>query len=609
LPSLSELLGVNAATAHPNSRVAKALASAGVSKTPELIRVVNLPRRKFDANQYLDASVLYAKKACGRTGCVYCRTGDPTLRLLQSAMIIEAAQCSGGFFNVGVGEGKTLASFLIHDACEARKTVLLVPAQLKKKTLDIDLPELNLHFRLPSTYDGKKVKSYSNNGVYVVAYEELSDTNSTDLLDKIRPDLIVADEAHRLRNPQAARTKRFLRYVRRNPCKFVAMTGSPMGKLLTDFAHLIELALGKNSPLPNNYPDLVQWSDCIDKDRTGIGALALLCEDDEDVRAGFQRRFRETPGVISTTESSAGMPIELRLFRVTPPAAVGEALDKLTSEWAWDGEEYDGQLDIVRMERELTQGFFYRLIWPSGIHGGNPQERDWLLKRRAWDRCLHKRLSHSNRVGQDSPALLEAMAERGEWTTQEWIDWLGVRDLPEPEKETIEISRWLVDICINWQISSQEPGIIWVDSPVVGQWLAQAGIPFYGEGEDDAVNALAANCLRAKISGQVGTVPTIALSMRAHGTGKNLQAWSRNLVLYPPASNDVWEQMIGRTHRPGQLDDVVTFDVVLGSESAARAMENALSDAKRISETLTQPQRLTICQECEPDDRLLPVKY
>jgi hypothetical protein len=569
------------------------------------MRVVNLPRRKFDPNLYPDASALYAKEACGRVGCVYCRVGKPALRPLQSAMIIEAAQCSGGFFNVGVGEGKTLASFLIHDACEARKTVLLVPAQLKKKTLDLDLPELNLHFKLPSTYDGKKVKSYTNNGVYVVAYEELSDTASTDLLDKICPDLIVADEAHRLRNPQAARTKRFLRFTRRHPCKFVAMTGSPMGKLITDFAHLIELALGKNSPLPNNYPDLVQWSDCIDKERTQIGAIALMCDDDEDARAGFQRRFRETPGVISTTESSAGMPIELRRFRVSPPADVLNALEKLTREWAWDGEEFDGQLEIVRMERELTQGFFYRLIWPSGKAGGDEKEREWLFKRNAWRRCIRKRLSHSNRSGQDSPALLEAMAERGEWITQEWIDWLAVRCRPEPDKEAIEISRWLVDASRNWQISSQEPGIIWVDSPVVGQWLAKDGIPFYGEGEDEAVNALAANCLRTKISGLLNRqIPTIALSIRAHGTGKNLQAWSRNLVLYPPASNDAWEQMIGRTHRPGQLDDVVTFDVLIGSDSAARAMENAISDAKRVSETLTQPQRLTLCTECEPDGRL-----
>jgi len=603
MPTLSERLGANITTVHHSSRVAKALANAGVAKTPELMRVVNLPRRKFDASTYPDASVLYSKNACQRKGCPYCLNGFPALRPIQNAMVIEAAQCSGGFFNVGVGQGKTLASFLIHDAIEASKTVLLVPAQLKTKTLNIDLPELKLHFKLPAIYEAHEYKGQS--GVFVIAYEELSDSKATDLLDKIKPDCIVADEAHKLRNSGAARTKRFLRFTRHNPCKFVAMTGSAMSKSILDFAHLIELALGKNSPLPIDYPSKAQWSDCIDKENTGIGALALMCEDHETAREGFQRRFRETPGVICTVESAAGMPIELRLFKVSPPADVIAALEALVREWAWDGEEYDQALEILRVERQLAQGFFYRAVWPGGI-----KDREWLEKRNAWKRAIRSRLSHTNRSGQDSPALLEALAESGQWCPPEWTDWLGVRDRPEPGREAIEISRWLVDIVDNWICHSQEPGIIWVDSPVVGEWLQQTSrIPFFGEGQDDEVNAIADKWLKAKQAGSTIGMPTIALSMRAHGTGKNLQAWSRNLILYPPASNDAWEQMIGRTHRPGQLDDQVTVDVVLASDSAESAMESALQYAKSVEETTGQPQKLNLATKYDPDDRLCMITF
>lgn len=602
MPTLSERLGINISNVHHSSRVAKALAAEGVSKTPELIRVVNLPRRKFDVNSYPDASILYAKSACSRVGCQYCKSGSPSLRPIQSAMIIEAAQNSGGFFNVGVGQGKTLASFLIHDAIEAFRTVLLVPAQLKTKTLEIDLPELQQHFKLPPIYRADEYQGQG--GVFVIGYEELSETKASDLLDKIRPDCIVADEAHKLRNAGAARTKRFLRFTRKNPCKFVAMTGSAMSKSILDFAHLIELALGKNSPLPIDYPSKAQWSDCIDKGNTAIGALALLCDDHESAREGFQRRFRETPGVIATIESAAQQPIELRLFRISPPAPVLSALQALDKDWAYDGEEYSLTLEVLRVERELVQGFFYRPVWPNGI-----KDQEWLLKRNAWQKAIRTRLKHTNRTGQDSPALLEALAEEGLWTPPEWVDWLGVRDRPEPERETVEISRWLVDQCFAWKSNSDQPGIIWVDSPVVGEWLEQAGITFYGEGEDDAVNEVADYWLKQKQAGSTQGQPTIALSMRSHGTGKNLQAWSRNLVLYPPASSEAWEQMIGRTHRPGQMDEVVSFDVILATKSAESAMESALEYSKANEEKLGTPHKLNTVIMCPEDWRFEEIPF
>lgn len=591
MPSLSEILGVNSTTAHPNSRVAEALKRAGVPRTAELLRVINLPRRVFDAASYPDSSILYAKPACEVRECRYCLAGGPKLRPIQNALIIEASQNAGAFAAIGVGGGKTLPSFLLHDAMEARVTVLLVPPSLRDKTLNVDLPQLQKHFKLPAVYraeDWEKDKP----GVYVLGYSEISQKDNSDLLEKIRPDLVVADEVQNLKHKTSARTRRFLRYMRKNPCKFVAMTGSPISKSILDMAHLLELALGKGSPVPVDYPTLSSMADAIDREgqegATGIGALALMMNDGESAREAFQKRFWQTPGVIVTDEASCDLPIEIREIPVAPPDEVTKALADLETKWAWDGEEYDKTLDIARLQRQLTQGYFYRAIWPNDL-----PDREYIEKKNAWKRAVRERLTHSNRAGQDSPALLEALAEAGSWTPPEWIDWLGVRDRPEPGRVPIEVSRYLVGLTWGWLNKLGEPGIIWVSSPVVGAWLQESGIPYYGEGQDAELNKLADECLQG-----IQKPHPIACSVQAHGTGKNLQAWSHNLVLYPQSQGALWEQVIGRTHRPGQLADKVTVDVILASVSACGAMQTAWDDAARIEETIGQKQRLQLALRC-----------
>jgi hypothetical protein len=602
--ALSDILGKNITTAHPNSRVALALSRQGVPLTSELTRIVNLPRRKFNLSAYPDASVLYAKSACTRKGCQYCASGSPTLRPIQSAMIIEAAQNNGAFLAVGVGQGKTLASFLMHEALNAQVTVLLVPPALRDKTLAIDLPELALHFKLPNVYRAEDFKK-GQPGVYVLGYSEISATDASDLLTKIQPDLIVADEVQNLRIPKSARTRRFLRFMRKNPCKFVAMTGTPVARSIMDFAHLIEFCLGKNSPLPVDWPSLSAWADAIDNEgkegAMGIGALSMLLEDGESARSGFQRRFKDTHGVIVTEESSIDIPVEIREFMLAPDATCMASLQKLESDWAWDGVEYTGALDISRLQRQITCGYYYKEVWPNGI-----RDTEYLEKRNAWSRAIRQRLSHQNRVNQDSPALLEALAEAGSWTPVEWVDWLGVRDRPAPGRESVEISHWLIEHAMAWIAfmgQQNTPGIIWCSSPVIGRWLESRGVKYYGQGDDETLNADADQALR-KLQSNGEKPRTVACSVQAHGTGKNLQAWSSNLVLYPMSLGAIWEQTIGRTHRPGQIADKVTVDIILASTGAIRAWAQAIEDAALIEETTSLPQKLKAAEWKESDDRL-----
>ena len=87
--------------------------------------------------------------------------------------------------------------------------------------------------------------------------------------------------------------------------------------------------------------------------------------------------------------------------------------------------------------------------------------------------------------------------------------------------------------------TARGPSIVWVPSPHLGEALAaRNGLPWYGPDNDP--------------SG--ATAPTIMASARAHGVGKNLQHYARNLVLSPPSSAAVWEQLLGRTPRPGRWE-------------------------------------------------------
>jgi hypothetical protein len=60
----------------------------------------------------------------------------------------------------------------------------------------------------------------------------------------------------------------------------------------------------------------------------------------------------------------------------------------------------------------------------------------------------------------------------------------------------------------------------------------------------------------------------------------------------PPASGKTWEQLLGRTHRPGQMADEVEVTVRLGHYTARDQLRQATADAKFITATTGQFQRL-----------------
>lgn len=566
---------------------------SGVQRTAELSRILSLPRRKLDIEAALlegapipDLTPLYLKlggPCAEHPRCPICFSGAPRLWPAQSAALLEAERGWGLFGPMGVGSGKTLTTLLLPDVFGSEKTVLLVPAALRNQLLTRDMAAYGRHFHLPL------------DRIKVVAYTELSDVKTADVLEKIMPDLIIADEAHAIARISAARTKRFVRFMKANPgTRFCALSGTVTKRSLRDYAALAELALRAGSPVPGNWSDLNDWADALDPipNPIPIGALKAFAQGDprlelgadgarEAAREGYRQRLVETAGVVATSQSWEGASLIVEAVAPEIPRIVDDVLELLKSTWEIGGEEIDSPMRMVEIARQVAVGFYYRWVWPEG-----EPDVEWLTARAAWHRQVRQVLQHS-RAGMDSPLLVSRAAAKGllgQEAADAWAVWkpLSKRYNPTPPVEAVWISKFAVEAACKLAVQ-MEPAIMWYSRQAVGDVLEEFGVPVYGAGRDAG-------------EADPAREPVIACSIASQGTGKNLQRYPNNLVIEPPASGATWEQLIGRTHRPGQLADEVLFKVFAHTGELMGALYRAVSDAQYVQSTQGQRQKILCVQ-------------
>lgn len=526
----------------------------GVRMTPELARIQALPRRKpeWKENPYAFTTT---HPLC--RGCLLCSSGQPRLFPAQAAALKEAAELRGLISMQGVGCGKTLVALLLPTVLDAKKTVILVDPALKPQMIERDIPYYSKHFDIRCSR------------IEIVAYSELSSASKADVLERLAPDLVVADECHRLKSINSARTKRFVRYMQEHPeCAFVGLSGTLISRSILDYAHFFELALRKKSPLPNRYGDLHEWAAAIDDNPQSFpiapGKLLSFCEEGEDLKSGFRRRIIETPGVITTPEQPLGTSLVL-LARTPSDDAIDAALAKLSKLWVWDGEEIEDVIAFNRIARQLSLGFYYRWVWPN-----DKPDLEWLEARANWHRAVRKFLRNRSKPGMDSPLLLARAAESGVWKSSAWGPWSRVSIRRPPPVEAVWLSDRLIEDALEW--CAKERGIVFYEHQAFGERLAERGsLPLFGGGEQASQDILKAS---------PDKMPVIVCSQHAHGTGKNLQQYSNLLVTSPPSGAVAWEQIVGRVHRPGQLADTVYVSTYLHTEVFRKALEGAFNNAR-----------------------------
>lgn len=571
----------------------------------DLERIYALPRRAATDEGTARAASLVdlmterlARPRKGRCDCASMgRKCITRLKTKQAESLFEAPIAGGLLGPIGVGHGKTgldILMPLVMPGCQL--AVLLVPPQLRTQLMG-DYLAWREHFHVPSIRIGDMGGHIVPGApsLHVIPYTIFSRPESTDLLERLNPDLIIADEVHKLRHKDTARTGRLLRYFAAHPdTRFCGWSGTILAKSIKDKAHLAALALRYGSPLPLNPGTVDEWANAIDPSDWPAppGALKIFIQGTESLHSAVHRRIVETRGVVATRESAIGASIILRDRKppIIPPEIVRRLRELRTTWLRPDGEELVDGLEVNRCAKELASGFFYRWRFPRGE---DPRLiEDWYRKRKAWRRELREKLK--DRVPHlDSPGLCENAAIRAYapapykgdlplWHALNWPAWAEISESVKPEPETIWIDEYLARDAVAW--AKENRGIIWYEHSAFGKKVSElGGLPLHGGGP----------LAESRILAETGK-RSIVVSIKSHGTGRDglQRLFDTQLIANPPAGGDAWEQLLGRLHREGFEGNEVTTDVYRHTQEYADAIDRALQQARFVEGVMGSHQKL-----------------
>lgn len=543
----------------------------------------------------------------GRSYCI--RRARP----IQGWAMHEISRVRGACDPVSTGDGKTWIDIMAAMALpDVKQVVLLIPPGLKGQ-LKEEYLALNEHFRVPSivfsdwgmTHPGRPV-------VHVVSYSILQRPEATDLLRQYAPDAIVADEAHRLRNPSTATTRRFLDYYVKYPdTAFCGWSGTLAARSLKDFAHLMWLALRKGSPLPEDFAVLEEWAMSVDPSDYPMPAGKLGEAFGEPVRLGLRQRIMETVGVVSSAGASISTPLHI-IERKPPetPAIVEAALRFLRRhKKRWDGEDLLEDTEQITCAQQLSCGFYYYWRFPRLATGEETEELilEWFARRQAWNAEVRDRLT-SARVHLDSPKLCREAARRawglpghGEpiteyardgkalpnWRAASYPAWLEIEKQVHPVPDAEWLDDWLARDAAAWALEHR--GVVWYAHDAFGRRVAElAGIPLH-EGGPDAEERIMREIREHKGS------RSIVASIKAHGTGRDglQRVFHKQLIANPLSSGQQIEQLLGRLSRTGQNAPAVYAWSYAHTPEFVTQWENAMARGTFINDILHKGQRIT----------------
>lgn len=477
--------------------------------------------------------------------------------------------CYGGVAAWGVGHGKFLMSTLAFTARSGtQRPMLIVPAKLKHQT-GVEMLKQRPTWKIRTD-------------IRVMSWEKLSRQSGLDELTQYCPDGISADEVHALKDPKSARSRKLMRYFKhiRNVSGrdlwFLGLSGTVLNRSVKELGHVAELALLDKTPLPRTYTEVEGWSRALDEKiqdfyRADPGALLDFGDgplDDPDdsrtaeARRAVRKRMVSTPGFSATSAGSLGVSLNVFEWDYEVSPEVETHYQNLQEDWVTPGgEEIDSALNLWRHSREIMCGFYG--VWDP------PPPEQWLVARGAWNRFVRESLARSANPrstgpAMDSPLDVSNAIDRGALPdpTGSLTAWRAVRHSYTVNPKPMWFDTGIVDAAAQW--ATKNKGIVWCEFKALGAEFEKLGLPYYGAADD-------------RISDAKGPC---AASRQAHYEGKNLQQWSKNLILSPPTSGKIWEQLLGRTHRPGQTADDVEVHVFLGCGQLYDGFTQARADCR-----------------------------
>lgn len=557
LDSLMTRVGIDPASAdRGRNHLAQSLRRDGVRDSADLDRILALPRRAETPDDFVTAMSIALRLR------EYDDEGDLNeLRPKQAEFLRELWTTRGAFAPMRVGSGKTLCTLLAPVVMGAQRPVLVLPAQRREETrAEFAIYRRNWRVTLPT----------------LVSYEKIRHPDSAYVIQDLDPDLLLLDEADKAKSWDASTTRRLGRAIAERPHMPVAtLSGTLITGHLLEYWHLLIWALKARAPAPLVRAEAERWAAALDSDvpshqRMGTGAL-------DRIPGGFAEWMRGSAGVVCTPGSDCDAEIHMSAWAPELPADLAKIIDQTEQ----SGMRPDGVLldewALPECLCQLALGFFY--TWDP------LPPKWWMVPRAAWH-AYARAVLDEHIPAFDSESLITSALDRWAATGRteglppaaaEGLElrraWLAVKDRFEPNSVPV----WYTDAVLRDIVATSEPGtLIWTKYRAVGEALERMGIPYYPGGTRPT-----------EADGR-----TIALSIKAHGVGKNLQAWHHNLVTTPPAKDVIWEQLIGRTHRARQEAPIVTVRVAQAIPYHERVLERAIEAARRTQKDSGFSQKL-----------------
>lgn len=579
---------------------------------------------------------------------------------VQAWTLKEAVEVGGIIAFSGVGSGKTVSNILMPMAFpelhaqngQAPRTAALLIEPKQRLHYKSHYLRLREHFRVSSIVfdDGTNITVPGTPPLHLISYSKLSHKLQSDLLERLNPDLLGADEGHRACGDSAInrRFKRFLAHkirmredalargeqVLRRATILVVQSGTLEKDSVEDTQMVCAYALGTGSPLPLDKNEAKAWSAVFDNaydiDRSSKTAKALykafgngvnpddyIVIDDSDgpenaVREGFQQRRAGTLGIITANAPDVNAAIYIceRKISKIPPKIV-TALADIRQNWRRpDGEEFDDKMLQVSCAREIAAGYFN--FWTFPKHPCTcPKNRElydpkcsecqlideWFVHRKAYNKELRRKLSRGERF-LDSAELCRSAAERfwqeppykgdlPKWDCESFPKWRDIENRVEYTERAEWIDDYMARDAADWALKNK--GVVWFLGTPMGRKLEElTGLPYFNGGPG----------VEQRMRAEKGD-RSILVSLSAHGNGTDgLQhIFSEQLLVEMPSSNATaqgFEQVLGRLHREGQRADIVYTHVYTHVTEFTDQLYNARLGAQ-FNYTMTKNVQKILC--------------
>lgn len=658
-----------------------ALLNLGEDRPPpslyvEIQRILELPictwmtpTEEEEFNRRMMLAHVYEQRGCG-CGC--------TGRFFNvQANAIATYERTGGLAGIiAVGWGKTLVCEMIASIAirkGLRRVCLMIPAHVAGQLWNTDIPWARRHVPLPieffnlhgltAKHRQALVRDPSKVGCFIFPYSLLSRPDAYDLIKWIGPDLLICDEAQNLGDESAARTRRWLAYVRDRQPEVVILSGSITSKGPKDYEHMIMPALRENSPLPRSAHLMNEWQAALGSNRDSDALAELpasmlthlqplldwarkffpaylgrMGPNVEGCRTAFQARLTTAPGVIATGDAE----INVTLTVSNSWAAECQWLKKPESVPGWDNlQEMTKRVEVEMITPngdpiahaihkykwldELSAGFYNELVWPDPLiyatrKGLAPEiatlqlqaASDHYEAHKAYLKKLRKWFLERHRPGLDTPWLVgKDMSLHGAknvgtdlFNTWDEAKRLEFPNMPERDSRAVRVCPYKVWSAVEWARQFGR-GIIWVESIALGYWihqgLVEGGIP-------DPLHCPAGKQHDASILDIANKDRIIVANIGAHGTGKNLQHHQNQYIVQWPRSAKDTQQLLGRLHRQRQKASELTAHTARVTDFDKMNFSACLVDAVYIQQTTGDRQKV-VTADYDPLPDIYPPEF